>query len=67
MFHKRLVYHVHSRACDVRSIGFGCERLLKRCFRGYARHGKSPCFSGLRVLTLLRVDETVLKRFMVME
>lgn len=54
-------YHVHSRACDVRSIGFldvkGC---LNAVFRGMLGYGKSPCFSSFAVLKVFGVDWGVL-------
>lgn len=59
-------YHVHSRACDVRSIGFldvkGC---LNAVFGGMLGHGKSPCFLRCRVLKVFDVDWMVLNFFMV--
>jgi hypothetical protein len=60
------VYHVHYRACHVRSNVFldvkGC---LNAVFGGMLGHGKSPCFLRCRVLKVLDLEWIVLNFFMV--
>ena len=51
------VYYENSKVCDAWGIAFldvrGC---LNGVFRGVLGHGKSPCFSRLRVLSVVGVD-----------
>jgi hypothetical protein len=53
----REVYYVHRALMDVRGIAFlAVEGCLNAVFWGVVGHGKSPCFSGLSVLTAAGVD-----------
>ena len=55
------VYYEDSKVCDARSIlktdGETCSKAISALSAG---HGKSPCFSRCRVLSVIGVDWRVL-------